>query len=71
MWSKEQKKQLMILQELLRDVRSLNTGSNVLEKLERCIQRSEALLHTDLTTAKPSFMAFLIDEANRETTDAD
>jgi hypothetical protein len=52
--------ELVQLDLLLREVQTINSGSGCLERIALCIELAKNLTATDLKTARPSFMQFLI-----------
>jgi hypothetical protein len=59
-WNKSRRKELAILQELLREVSSINSGNYCLERIKSCIDMAEKLSRSSLEKPRRSFMTFLI-----------
>lgn len=59
-WNKSRRKELAMLQELLREVASINSGNCCLERIRRCIGMAEKLHLSSLEKPRKSFMSFLI-----------
>jgi hypothetical protein len=62
-WDKRTLKGLAHLEELLREIGSLNTGNYHLERTARIVL-AEELGRMDLTGRRPSFKAVLVQSAN-------
>jgi hypothetical protein len=65
-WTDERVKELQDLQALLNEVRLLNSGSAVIERMQRCIAGAEKLLHTNFDKPRANFTEFLMDLARTE-----
>jgi hypothetical protein len=62
-WTNARCKELDALRELLTEVQSINRGSHVIERLERCIALAKKLDATNMDKPRPSFYRFLNDLA--------
>jgi len=62
-WDQKRVEELHKLRALLIDVRLIDSGSAVIKRIERCIERATELFQTDLATPSPSFYQFLVDIA--------
>lgn len=58
-WPNERFEELQNFRQLLNDVKSINSGSNVLERIHRCIKLAEQLDHSDMIKPRASFVQFL------------
>ena len=65
-WTESRCAELLALERLLSDVSMINAGSNVLQRLARCIEAAEALRASDHRTGRSNFMLFL----NKQATNA-
>lgn len=62
-WPEDRRKELAALQTLLNEASSINSGSHCLERISKCIGIAEALLLSDISTGRQSFMQWLIGQA--------
>lgn len=62
-WPEDRRKELAELQELLREIKSVNHGSNALGRIARCIEIAEKLTDLDMETCRPDFFSFLVNQA--------
>lgn len=65
-WTDERVKELQELQALLNEVRLLNSGSAVIERMQRCIAAAEKLATHDFSTPRDNFPQFLMSLAIAE-----
>jgi hypothetical protein len=63
-WPQDRIEELLVLQDLLQEVRSINNGSGALERIARCIALAEKISHTDLVNCRPDLLSFLFAKAN-------
>lgn len=57
-WTDDRCEELESLGELLRSVANINSGSGCLQRIARCIDLAESLLHEDLDRGRESFYRF-------------
>lgn len=62
-WPEDRRKELAELQELLREIKTVNHGSNALGRIARCIEIAEKLTYTDIDTCRQDFFSFLVNQA--------
>lgn len=62
-WPEDRRKELAELQELLREIKTVNHGSNALGRIARCIEIAEKLTYTDIDKCRDDFFSFLISQA--------
>jgi hypothetical protein len=62
-WPEDRRKELAELQELLREIKTVNHGSNALGRITRCIEIAEKLTYTDMATCRQDFFSFLVNQA--------
>ena len=62
-WPEDRRKELAELQELLREIKTVNHGSNALGRITRCIEIAEKLTYTDMDTCRQDFFSFLVNQA--------
>ena len=62
-WPEDRRKELAELQELLREIKTVNHGSNALGRIARCIEIAEKLTYTDMDTCRQDFFSFLVNQA--------
>lgn len=62
-WPLKRIKQLEAVEDLIRECRSLNSGNNVIGRMQRCIGIAEMLDRTNLNRREPRFIQFLRDLA--------
>lgn len=65
-WTDERVAELKELQTLLNDVRLLNSGSAVIERMQRCIAAAEKLTELNFDKPRESFPQFLMNLAIAE-----
>lgn len=65
-WTHHRIKQLEQLQRLLNQASSLNSGSNVIERMKEVIMLAKALSNSDRAHGRNSFIQFLINESYKE-----
>ena len=58
-WSDDRANELVILSRLLKEIKTLNSSSGTIERMQRCIAAAEILLFTDFNTGRDSFPQFL------------
>jgi len=58
-WSLERRQELELLRNLLYQLKSLDRGSNFIEKLQGCIKDAGTLIDVDLGGGKDNFFYFL------------
>ncbi len=65
-WPLDRVKELILLQELLHDAQGLNSGSGVIECMQRCISASKKLSQGCIDTGRPSFFQFIVEVRARD-----
>jgi hypothetical protein len=65
-WPEDRLKDIETLQLLLREVRTIDNGSHVIERLQRCIALADKLADTDYQSGRASFTQFLITQGWKE-----
>jgi hypothetical protein len=65
-WTKVRINELKHLISLLDEVKSIDRGSGVIKRLQKCERLAEVLTKTDLENLRKSFVQFLIEQANEE-----
>lgn len=65
-WDESRCEEYELLETLLSEVSSLNRGSHVIERMQKCIDIAERLSRTDLNSGRDSFVRFLLKEALKD-----
>jgi hypothetical protein len=67
-WPQDRRQELSDLQDLLRDIATINNGSSFIQKLEQCIATAKRLTETDWRAKdrREAFIGWLIDKAITE-----
>lgn len=65
-WTDDRCDELRMLRELLSEARTLNHGSNIIGRIQRCEELAEKLGLTDMNIPKDSFINFLFILARKD-----
>ena len=65
MYDQSRREEVLLMQNLIREISTINKGSNFLDKMNSCIEMAQKLQKDNMVVPRASFVDFIHNEATK------